>query len=93
MIVFIILGAVSAAIMLLYGVRDLTSSARQRRRALAAAESLARPGDDGTWLDKFEDRVEAIREASGEELAARTDLEDLASQWDIPNADKPYASP
>ncbi len=61
MIVFIILGAVSAAIMLLYGVRDLTSSARQRRRALAAAESLARPGDDGTWLDKFEDRVVATR--------------------------------
>ncbi|WP_216867966.1 terminase large subunit [Mycolicibacterium goodii] len=49
-----------------------------------------RQADDKWNMDKFEDRVEAIREASGPELAARTDLEDLASQWDIPNADKPY---
>ncbi|OCB09239.1 terminase [Mycolicibacterium porcinum] len=49
-----------------------------------------RQADDKWDMDKFEDRVEAIREASGPELAARTDLEDLASQWDIPNADKPY---
>ncbi|ACC42313.1 phage terminase-like large subunit protein [Mycobacterium marinum M] len=49
-----------------------------------------RQASDDWDMDKFEDRVEAIREASGPELAARTDLEDLASQWDIPNADKPY---
>lgn len=35
-------------------------------------------------------RIEAIREASGPELAARTDLEDLAAQWDSPKADKTY---
>lgn len=49
-----------------------------------------RQASDDWDMNKFEDRVEAIREASGPELAARTDLEDLASQWDIPNADKPY---
>lgn len=49
-----------------------------------------RQASDDWDMDKFEDRVEAIREASGPELAARTDLDDLASQWDIPNADKPY---
>lgn len=49
-----------------------------------------RQASDDWDMDKFEDRVEAIREASGPELAARTDLEDLASQWDIPGADKPY---
>ncbi|GJO41953.1 terminase [Mycobacterium marinum] len=49
-----------------------------------------RQASDDWDMDKFEDRIEAIREASGTELAARTDLEDLASQWDIPNADKPY---
>lgn len=49
-----------------------------------------RQASDAWDMDKFEDRVEAIRDASGEDLAARTDLEDLASQWDIPGADKPY---
>jgi hypothetical protein len=49
-----------------------------------------RQASDDWDMDKFDDRVEAIREASGPELAARTDLEDLASQWDIPGADKPY---
>ncbi|MHA0288280.1 terminase [Mycobacterium sp. C3-094] len=49
-----------------------------------------RQADDRWNMDKFEDRVEAIRDASGPELAARTDLEDLASQWDIPGADTPY---
>jgi len=49
-----------------------------------------RQASDDWDMDVFEDRVEAIREASGPELAARTDLEDLASQWDIPGADKPY---
>lgn len=49
-----------------------------------------RQAADGWDLEKFEDRIEAIREASGPELAARTDLEDLASQWDQPKADKTY---
>ncbi|GAT03489.1 hypothetical protein [Mycolicibacterium fortuitum] len=49
-----------------------------------------RQASDGWDLKKFEDRIAAIREASGEELAARTDLEDLASQWDAPKADKTY---
>lgn len=49
-----------------------------------------RQASDDWDMDKFEDRCEAIREASGPELAARTDVEDLASQWDIPGADKPY---
>jgi hypothetical protein len=49
-----------------------------------------RQGSDDWDMDKFEDRCKAIIEASGPELAARTDVEDLASQWDIPGADKPY---
>ncbi|MFA4080486.1 phage terminase family protein [Mycobacteroides salmoniphilum] len=49
-----------------------------------------RQASDGWDLTKFEDRVEAIREASGPELSARTDLEDLAAQWDEPKADKAY---
>jgi hypothetical protein len=49
-----------------------------------------RQASDDWDMEVFEDRVEAIREASGPELAARTDLEDLASQWDLPSADKPY---
>lgn len=49
-----------------------------------------RQASDDWDLDDFDQRVEAIREASGPDLAARTDVEDLASQWDIPGADKPY---
>jgi hypothetical protein len=49
-----------------------------------------RQASDDWDMDKFEDRCKAIIEASGPELAARTDVEDLASQWDIPGADKPY---
>lgn len=49
-----------------------------------------RQASDDWDMDVFEDRVEAIKEASGPDLAARTDVEDLASQWDIPGADKPY---
>ncbi|MCV7354485.1 terminase large subunit [Mycolicibacterium fluoranthenivorans] len=49
-----------------------------------------RQASDDWDMDSFEDRCEAIREASGPALAARTDVEDLASQWDIPGADKPY---
>lgn len=49
-----------------------------------------RQASDGWNLTKYEDRIEAIREASGPELAERTDLEDLAAQWDQPKADKTY---
>lgn len=49
-----------------------------------------RQADDKWDMNDFDQRVEAIREASGPELAARTDLEDLASQWDIPGADISY---
>lgn len=49
-----------------------------------------RQASDDWNMDKFEDRCKAIIEASGPELAARTDVEDLASQWDLPSADKPY---
>lgn len=49
-----------------------------------------RQAGDGWDMDVFEDRVEAIREASGDQLAARTDLEELASRWDRPKADKTY---
>lgn len=49
-----------------------------------------RQASDDWDMEVFEDRCEAIREASGPELAARTDVEDLASQWDLPSADKPY---
>lgn len=49
-----------------------------------------RQASDDWDMEVFEDRVEAIKEASGPELAARTDVDDLASQWDLPSADKPY---
>ena len=49
-----------------------------------------RQASDGWDLTKFEDRIEAIREASGPELAARTDLEDIAAQWDEPKVDTAY---
>lgn len=42
----------------------------------------------GWDLTKFDDRVEAVREASEPELAAGTGLEDLAAQCDEPKADK-----
>jgi hypothetical protein len=41
-------------------------------------------------MSKFEDRCKAIIEASGPELAARTDVENLASRWDKPKIDKGY---
>ncbi|WP_044109822.1 hypothetical protein [Mycobacterium canetti] len=51
---------------------------------------IHRQASDGWDMTKFEDRVEAIREASGPELAQRTDLEALAGRWDRPKADKAY---
>ncbi len=49
-----------------------------------------RQAGDGWDMNSFEDRVEAIREASGKQLAERTDLEEIASRWDRPKADKTY---
>ena len=49
-----------------------------------------RQASDGWDMDQFEQRVEAIREASGPELSERTDLEEIASRWDRPKADKTY---
>ncbi|TDO18145.1 hypothetical protein EV580_1327 [Mycobacterium sp. BK086] len=49
-----------------------------------------RQASDGWDMDKFEDRIAAIREASGDDLAERTDLERLAGRWDKPKADKAY---
>ncbi|MGV0042030.1 terminase [Mycobacterium colombiense] len=49
-----------------------------------------RQASDHWDLEKFEDRVEAVREASGPDLAERTDLERIAARWDKPKADKSY---
>lgn len=49
-----------------------------------------RQAGDGWNMKKFEDRVEAIREASGPDLASRTDLEQIAARWDKPKANKSY---
>ncbi|RBO87036.1 terminase [Nocardia puris] len=49
-----------------------------------------RQASDGYDLDKFEDRVEAITEASGPDVAEWSDIEGIASQWDRPKADKTY---
>jgi hypothetical protein len=46
----------------------------------------ASPGYD---LKSFQQRVEAVREASGP-TAAWSDLEDIAAQWDRPGADHAY---
>ncbi|WP_433568142.1 LAGLIDADG family homing endonuclease (plasmid) [Nocardia sp. CA-151230] len=49
-----------------------------------------RQASDGYDMSRFEDRVEAIREASGPDVAEWSDLEGIASQWDRPKADKTY---
>ncbi|MGW2666230.1 terminase [Nocardia tengchongensis] len=49
-----------------------------------------RQASDGYDMDKFEDRVEAIREASGPDVAEWSDIEGIAGQWDRPKADKTY---
>lgn len=51
---------------------------------------IHRQAGDGWDMKKFEDRCKAIVEASGPELAARTDVEALAARWDRPKADKSY---
>lgn len=49
-----------------------------------------RQASDGYDMDRFEDRVAAITEASGPDVAAWSDIEGIASQWDRPKADKTY---
>lgn len=49
-----------------------------------------RQAGDGWDMRKLADRVEAIREASGPDLAERTDLEQIAARWDKPKANKAY---
>lgn len=49
-----------------------------------------RQASDGYDLAKFEDRVEAITEASGPDVAEWSDIEGIAAQWDRPKADKTY---
>lgn len=49
-----------------------------------------RQARDGYDLGKFEDRVEAITEASGPDVAEWSDIEGIAAQWDRPKADKTY---
>lgn len=49
-----------------------------------------RQASDGYDMGKFEDRVLAITEASGPDVAAWSDIEGIASQWDRPKADKTY---
>jgi len=41
-------------------------------------------------LDRFEDRVEAIREASGPSVAKWSDLRGIAKQWERPGVDSSY---
>jgi hypothetical protein len=64
----------------------ITSKLRRWRAARSAATLFYfhRQADDKWDMDVFEDRCKAIIEASGAELAARTDVESIASQWDRP---------
>lgn len=41
-------------------------------------------------LTKLEDRIEAVREASGPSVAAWSDLRGVAKQWDRPGTDESY---
>ena len=49
-----------------------------------------RQASDGYDLTNFEQRVEAVREASGPDVAEWSDLERIAAQWDRPKVDKTY---
>jgi phage terminase large subunit-like protein len=49
-----------------------------------------RQASDGYDLADFEQRVEAVREASGPDVAEWSDLDRIAGQWDRPKADKTY---
>jgi hypothetical protein len=49
-----------------------------------------RQASDRWNMDDFQERCQAIIEASGPQLAERTDIESIASRWDRPKADKTY---
>ncbi|CAM3742468.1 terminase [Tsukamurella ocularis] len=49
-----------------------------------------RQASDGYDLTNLEQRVEAVREASGPDVAEWSDLERIAAQWDRPKVDKTY---
>lgn len=49
-----------------------------------------RQASDGYDMEVFEDRVAAITEASGPDVAAWSDIEGIAAQWDRPKADRTY---
>ncbi|MEV6432583.1 terminase [Nocardia sp. NPDC051463] len=49
-----------------------------------------RQASDGYDMSRFDDRVQAITEASGPDVAEWSDIEGIAAQWDRPKADKTY---
>lgn len=51
---------------------------------------MHRQASDGFDLNLFEDRISAITEASGPDVAAWSDIEGIAGQWDRPKADRTY---
>lgn len=51
---------------------------------------LHRQASDGYDMENYQDRVEAITEASGPDVRKWSDIESIAAQWDRPKADKAY---
>lgn len=49
---------------------------------------MHRQASDGYDLSDFDQRVEAVREASGPDVAEWSDLEGIAAQWENPQVDK-----
>lgn len=49
-----------------------------------------RQASDGYDLDDFEQRLEAVREASGPDVAEWSDLHAIASRWDKPGVDRAF---
>lgn len=49
-----------------------------------------RQASDGYDMDKYEDRVEAVTEASGPDVRKWSDIEAIAQQWDRTSADHAY---
>lgn len=49
-----------------------------------------RQASDGYDLTDFDQRVDAVREASGPDVAEWSDLHRIAAQWDRPKVDKTY---
>lgn len=49
-----------------------------------------RQASDGYDMDVYEQRVAAITEASGPDVAKWSDIDRIAAQWDRPKADKAY---